>query len=117
MRIMSSATPSTLPSGSAELDAVLRSALRQVIDPEVGMNIVDLGLVYRLEAGEGGVELDLTMTSPACPLGEMIAAEAETALAACVPPGRAVTVQLVWEPPWSPERMSDEARQHFGWGE
>lgn len=81
------------------------------------MNIVDLGLVYRLEVGAEEVELDLTMTSPACPMGEMIVAEAEAALAACVTPGQAVTVQLVWEPLWSPERMSEEARQHFGWDE
>ena len=107
----------TMPSEPAQIEALLRTALRRVIDPEVGMNIVDLGLVYRLEASASGVELDLTMTSPACPMGEMIVAEAEAALADCVPPDQPVTVQLVWEPPWSPERMSAEARQHFGWGE
>ncbi|MDP5238185.1 metal-sulfur cluster assembly factor [Uliginosibacterium sp. 31-16] len=104
-------------SESAQIETILRTALRRVIDPEVGMNIVDLGLVYRLEASESGVELDLTMTSPACPMGEMIVAEAEAVLADSVRPGQSVTVQLVWEPAWSPERMSAEARQHFGWGE
>lgn len=93
----------------------LQDALRQVIDPEVGMNIVDLGLVYRLEQTADGVELDLTMTSPACPMGEGIAQEAENILAANVPPGCPVHVQLVWNPPWTPERMSDHARSHFGW--
>lgn len=93
----------------------LQNALRQVIDPEVGMNIVDLGLVYRLEQTADGVELDLTMTSPACPMGEGIAQEAENILAANVPPGCPVHVQLVWNPPWTPERMSDHARSHFGW--
>jgi len=93
----------------------LQEALRQVIDPEVGMNIVDLGLVYRLEHTSNGVELDLTMTSPACPLGESIAEEAEAALAAQLASECAVRVQLVWNPPWSPARMSEHARKHFGW--
>ncbi|MEN9490888.1 MAG: hypothetical protein RJA63_1337 [Pseudomonadota bacterium] len=106
-----------MSSSPAEINVAMREALRQIMDPELGMNIVDLGLVYRLEVGAGGVELDLTMTSPACPMGEMIVAEAEAALAACVTPSQTLSVQLVWEPPWSPERMSDEARQHFGWGE
>jgi metal-sulfur cluster biosynthetic enzyme len=92
----------------------LQDALRQVIDPEVGMNIVDLGLVYRLEHTQAGVELELTMTSPACPMGEGIAQEAEAALIAAFP-GIPVQVQLVWNPPWTPERMSDHARAHFGW--
>ncbi|MDQ7991017.1 MAG: metal-sulfur cluster assembly factor [Candidatus Dactylopiibacterium sp.] len=94
---------------------LLLQALRGVMDPEVGMNIVDLGLVYRLERTETGVEIDLTMTSPACPMGESIAEEAEQAVRACLPPSAQVTLALVWSPPWSPERMSDEARRHFGW--
>ena len=93
----------------------LLDALHQVIDPEVGMNIVDLGLVYRLEQTTDGVVLELTMTSPACPMGEGIALEAQTILAAHVPPGCPVHVELVWSPPWTPERMSDHARSHFGW--
>jgi metal-sulfur cluster biosynthetic enzyme len=102
-------------SESTDVTTPLREALKTVIDPEVGMNIVDLGLIYRLEATEAGVEVDLTMTSPACPLGESIAEDAEHALRACLPPSATVDVQLVWEPPWTPERMSSHARQHFGW--
>lgn len=94
----------------------LRDALRQVLDPEVGMNIVDLGLVYRLEETEAGVELDLTMTTPACPMGDSIMAEAEAVLTAGVPGGVPVNVQLVWDPPWTPDCMSESARAHFGWG-
>ena len=94
---------------------ILRQALRQVIDPEVGLNIVDLGLVYRLDISDKRVELDLTMTSPACPMGESIAAEAEESLYACLPPSILVEVQLVWEPPWTPARMTDQAREHLGW--
>lgn len=93
----------------------LREALREVIDPELGMNIVDLGLVYRLEVIDNGVELDLTMTSPACPLGESIAADAQAALESRLPPDAWVDVNLVWDPPWSPALMSEEARLHFGW--
>lgn len=91
--------------------------MRQVIDPEVGMNIVDLGLVYRLEASAEQVQMDLTMTSPACPMGESIMAEAEAVLESCVPPSTHVEVKLVWDPPWSPALMSEQARLHFGWGE
>ena len=93
----------------------LQTALHDVIDPELGMNIVDLGLVYRLEAVDTGVELDLTMTSPACPLGESIMADARAVLESCVPPGTWIDINLVWDPPWSPARMSEMARLHFGW--
>ena len=93
----------------------LRDALRQVVDPEVGINIVDLGLVYGLQRTVDGVRLDLTLTSPACPMGESIAAEAEFVLQECLPPGSVVEINLVWEPPWSPLRMSDKARSTLGW--
>lgn len=93
----------------------LRQALREVVDPEVGINIVDLGLVYGLERTDSGARLDLTMTSPACPMGESIAAEAEFVLEECLPPGSRVEVNLVWEPPWSPLLMTDEARSALGW--
>ena len=94
---------------------VLRDALRDVIDPEVGVNIVDLGLVYRLESTAGGIRLDLTMTSPACPMGESIAAEAEYVLAENLPEGANVEVNIVWDPPWSPSLMSDRARNALDW--
>jgi metal-sulfur cluster biosynthetic enzyme len=96
-------------------DENLLDALRVVIDPEVGMNIVDLGLVYRLELDEKGVSIDLTMTSPACPLGEVIMAEARRALEGVTPSGTPIDIQLVWDPPWTPQRMSEEARAHWGW--
>ncbi|MBV8647401.1 metal-sulfur cluster assembly factor [Paludibacterium sp.] len=93
----------------------LREALRQVIDPEVGMNIVDLGLIYRLECQETAVQVDMTMTSPACPMGESILHEVETVLRDMVPPSCTIDVRLVWDPPWSPACMSEQARNHFGW--
>jgi metal-sulfur cluster biosynthetic enzyme len=101
--------------GNTALIERLREALRKVIDPEVGLNIVDLGLVYALKEEGGTVRADITMTSPACPMGESILAEAEEALQANVPTGVGVEVNLVWSPPWSPELMSEAAREHFGW--
>ena len=93
----------------------LRDALRTVVDPEAGMNIVDLGLVYRLALEGDVVRVDLTMTSPACPVGDMIVEDVEAALRAVLPAGMATDVALVWSPPWEPAMMSAEARRHFDW--
>jgi metal-sulfur cluster biosynthetic enzyme len=96
-------------------ESAVRDALRQVIDPEAGMNIVDLGLVYGIEVSAAAVRVDLTMTSAACPMAESILDEVNAALASVVPAGIEVDVALVWDPPWTPDRMSDLAREHFGW--
>lgn len=96
-------------------DAALLRALSTVIDPEAGIDIVALGLVYGMVRDERGVSIDLTMTSPACPMGEMIVDEARAALAGLLPPEATLAVRLVWDPPWTPARMSDAARRHFGW--
>jgi len=93
----------------------VREALRSVDDPEVGMNIVDLGLVYRIDITPERVRVELTMTTPACPMGELITDNARKAVAAALPQDLAVEVVLVWEPPWTPDRMSESARQTFGW--
>ncbi len=98
------------------LEETLREALRGVNDPEVGMNIVDLGLVYAIDVQPQRVRIELTMTTPACPLGDLITGEAERAAGAVVPDGTAVDVALVWDPPWRPDMMSDAAKQTFGWG-
>jgi metal-sulfur cluster biosynthetic enzyme len=103
-------TAATLPS-----DAEVREALRRVDDPEAGMNIVDLGLVYAVEVDEHGVHVDVTMTTAACPMADMIIEEVRSAISAIVPAGTAVDVQLVWDPPWTPDKMSGLAREHFGW--
>lgn len=93
----------------------VREALCTVDDPEVGMNIVDLGLVYRIDIAPERVRVELTMTTPACPMGELITDNARRAVAAALPQNVAVEVVLVWEPPWTPDRMSESARQTFGW--
>lgn len=97
------------------LEEAVTSALRKVIDPEIGENIVDLGLVYRVSAGEQGIEIDLTMTSPACPMGEMILDDIERNLDGVVPDGVAVRLRLVWEPPWHPGMILPEAKARLGW--
>jgi metal-sulfur cluster biosynthetic enzyme len=93
----------------------VREALCTVDDPEVGMNIVDLGLVYRIDIAPERVRVELTMTTPACPMGELITDNARRAVGAALPQNVAVDVVLVWEPPWTPDRMSESARQTFGW--
>ena len=93
-------------------------ALRGVIDPEVGVNIVDLGLVYDVDVNveDRRVHVRMTMTSPACPLGEQILSDAEQRLQT-IDGIDDVQVELVWDPPWGPERMAPPARQALGWGE
>jgi metal-sulfur cluster biosynthetic enzyme len=93
----------------------VQTALRGVIDPEVGMNIVDLGLVYGITISVDKLHIDLTMTTPACPMGEMILDDARRALAPLLPGGVEIELNLVWEPPWNPGKMSESAREHFGW--
>jgi len=93
----------------------VRQALRAVEDPEAGMNIVDLGLVYGIAVEPGKVRVEMTMTSPACPVGAYLVDESAAAIRAVAPEGTDVQVDLVWEPAWTPERMSPEAQSRFGW--
>ncbi len=90
-------------------------ALSGVEDPEAGMSIVDLGLVYSVHSEPGCVRVRMTMTSPACPAAPYLVDEATAAVRALAPDGTDVQVELVWDPPWTPERMSAEAQQRFGW--
>ena len=90
-------------------------SLKQVFDPEVGVNIVDLGLVYKVEIKPDKVTVQLTMTSPACPLHEVITRNMDIALRQTFPNLGPMTIELVWEPPWSPEMMSEMAKKQLGW--
>jgi len=96
-------------------DDAVREALRQVEDPEAGMNIVDLGLIYGIEVSAGRVDVEMTMTTAACPMADMIVDQARDAIAAIVPEGTAIDVRLVWDPPWTPDKMTGIAKEHFGW--
>ncbi len=90
------------------------AALKQVIDPELGINIVDLGLVYDVQIAGDDVLVTMTMTTPACPLGAHLVDETTFAVEQLTG-AASVDVQLVWEPAWSPMMMSVEAKQQLGW--
>ena len=92
----------------------IRDILRRVVDPEVGMNIVALGLVYRIDIAADRLLIEMTMTSPACPMGEMIVDDVRAALANALP-AMETEIRLVWEPPWNPSMMDAASKQHFGW--
>ena len=96
-------------------DDAVREALRQVDDPEAGMNIVDLGLIYVVEVAADAVRVDMTMTTAACPMADSITDQVRKLIATMVPPGTVIDVRLVWQPPWTPDKMSGIARGHFGW--
>jgi len=95
-------------------DDVLR-AIGTVVDPEMGLSVVDVGLVYGVRVEPSRAHVDITMTSAACPVAELIADEIRTAVGAALPDDRPVEVALCWDPPWTPERMSELARQAMGW--
>lgn len=95
----------------------IREALRHVIDPELGINVVDLGLVYGIDVKDDGIRVTMTMTTRACPLGESLAEQAEATIWQNVQGVKSVSVDLVWDPPWQPSMMSDAARKRLGWAE
>lgn len=95
-----------------DADAV-RKALRQVKDPEIGLNIIDLGLVYDVEVEEGEVHVKMTLTSPGCPVGGQIMSEADEVVR-MLDGVTGVEVELVWEPFWTPERIDPKVRSFLG---
>jgi metal-sulfur cluster biosynthetic enzyme len=96
----------------ADQETIL-TALRTVKDPELNVNVVDLGLVYTVQSREDEVDVEMTLTSPACPAGPEILRNAVGALEKIEGVTKA-NVRLVMSPPWSPDRMSDEARDELG---
>ncbi len=99
---------------SMQEDLVMET-LRSVVDPELGINIVDLGLIYKVEVNEAGaVVIKMTLTSPGCPLGAVIQGQCHQA-AKKLPWVKEVNVQLVWSPRWDPKTMaSEDARMELG---
>jgi metal-sulfur cluster biosynthetic enzyme len=95
-------------------EADVREVLREVVDPELGINIVDLGLVYGIEISGADVSITMTMTTPACPLREYIQDLVQTAVTDSLPDVSSVSVTFVDDPPWSEEMMSDAARGRLG---
>ena len=98
----------------AASDPRVLEALRQVVDPELGINIVDLGLVYGSEVRDGQVHVAMTMTTPACPMEELLMEMVHAAILRGLPEERSVEVDLVWEPAWKPEMMSPSAKAQLG---
>ena len=90
-------------------------ALRTVLDPEIGINVVDLGLVYSVGVSGNQVRVAMTMTTQACPLHAYLTEAAQAAIRQRAPDAAAVQIDLVWDPPWSPAMMSDAAKQQLGW--
>jgi metal-sulfur cluster biosynthetic enzyme len=90
-------------------------ALRQVEDPELGMDIVDLGLMYDVEVDDGKVKVIHTLTSMGCPVGPMIQEQIHDVTRA-LPGVEDVEVELTWDPPWTPDKMSEDAKFILGFG-
>lgn len=105
--------PSGAEPGGALYESVIE-ALKQIYDPEIPVNIYDLGLIYKVEVtGEGHAAITMTLTTPHCPVAESMPGEVE--LRVCSVPGIAIAdVNLVWDPPWSPQQMSDDAKLELG---
>ena len=96
------------------LMAPVLAALKTVRDPEIPMDLVELGLIYELIVKQGGtVYVEMTLTTPACPVAASMPGEVESAIRA-VPGVTDVRVKLVWTPPWGPEKMTEEARLELG---
>jgi metal-sulfur cluster biosynthetic enzyme len=104
--------PNAPPPPPADESAMI-DALKEVIDPELMINIVDLGLVYNITLDERKVHVEMTLTSPACPAGPQIVQQSKMALER-LPGIEAANIRLVMSPPWSPARMTDEARDQLG---
>jgi metal-sulfur cluster biosynthetic enzyme len=100
-------------------DELVKTALKNVIDPEIGLDIVNLGLVYRVDILDDGktVDLDMTLTTPACPAGPQIIEQVKREVGALGDVYKTledIRVNLVWSPMWSPAMMSEEARDQLG---
>lgn len=98
--------------GGALYEAVV-AALKDIYDPEIPVNIYDLGLIYGVEVDEGHVAVTMTLTTPHCPVAESMPGEVEIRVGA-VPGVGTAEVNLVWDPPWDPQKMTDEARLELG---
>ncbi|MEJ7925842.1 SUF system Fe-S cluster assembly protein [Sphingobium sp. AN641] len=93
-------------------DSVIE-ALKEIFDPEIPVNIYDLGLIYGVDVNEGHVTVTMTLTTPHCPVAESMPGEVELRVGA-VPGVGDAEVNLVWDPPWDPAKMSDEAKLELG---
>ena len=93
--------------------ALIYEKLKEIYDPEVGINIVDMGLIYSLEIADSKVEITMTLTSPGCPAGAQILGQVDSQVKT-VDGIEDVDIKVVWSPPWSPDMLSEEARDQLG---
>ena len=106
----SAASGASAPPNVADVE----EAMRDVVDPELGINVVDLGLVYCARRTEVAIAVELTLTSRACPLGELVMAEVRECIAARFPDTGRLDVKLVWDPLWTPDRITDSGYAQLG---
>ena len=105
------ATPAELPAYKSALLEDLEEAMRDVVDPELGVNVVDLGLVYGVSVDESNIAtIDMTLTSAACPLTDVIEDQTRQALEGLVADFR---INWVWMPPWGPDKITDDGREQL----
>ena len=103
-----------IPNERPDQEAI-RACLTQVIDPEAGINIVDMGLIYDIQWIGDQLNITMTMTSPACPVGDVLLEEVEKTLRTILPPNTGIHLELSFNPLWEPTMMSASARETFGW--
>jgi len=90
-------------------------ALREVYDPEIPVNVVDLGLIYGVDIKEDNVHVQMTMTARGCPMHQFLSSSAEERILS-LSGVKDAHVEIVWDPPWTPERITQEGRKALGWG-
>ncbi|WP_196489993.1 SUF system Fe-S cluster assembly protein [Erythrobacter donghaensis] len=106
--------PDAVGGEGSDLQAAVIEALREIFDPEIPVNIYDLGLIYGVEVDDNAdATVTMTLTTPHCPVAESMPGEVELRVSS-VPGIRDAEVNLVWDPPWGPHKMSDEARLELG---
>ena len=109
------APPQVASNGGHATEEAVREALKHVVDPEMGVNIVDLGLVYDVEISEeGAISIEYTLTTMGCPIGPLIEHQMQSFLEN-VPGVTSVEAEMVLRPPWTPEMMSEEAKAALGY--
>lgn len=108
------AAPSSEPSLNDSLREQLLWALGQVWDPELGLDIVTLGLIYDIRIDGNKIEIDMTLTTPGCPVSDTMPQEAEMKAQGALPDYE-VHINVVWDPPWSPARLSEDALESLGY--
>ncbi|WP_456917287.1 metal-sulfur cluster assembly factor [Geodermatophilus sp. SYSU D00708] len=108
-------SPAELPPYKSALLEDVEEAMRDVVDPELGVNVVDLGLVYGIDVVDDVAVIDMTLTSAACPLTDVIEDQARSALTGGPGPGLVddVRINWVWMPPWGPDKITDDGREQL----